>query len=50
MDPNYEDLALLRAQEPGLKPPTRHHLPSQRHAARRQIATTLRRVANRLDH
>ena len=52
MDPN-EELALLRAHEPGLRPPqhhTEHHntLPHE-HRARRHLASTLRRMANRLD-
>jgi hypothetical protein len=50
MDPNYEELALLRAREPGLQPPRRHLPPHQRRRARRQVASVLRRVANRLDH
>ena len=49
MDPNHEDLALLRAREPGLRPP-RHHTPPREHRARRHIASTLRRMANRLDN
>ena len=48
MDPNYEELALLRAHEPGLRPPTHHTLPHE-HRARRRLASTLRRMANRLD-
>jgi len=50
MDPNYEELALLRAHEPGLRPP-RHHTPPppRERRARRHIASTLRRMANRLD-
>jgi hypothetical protein len=51
MDPNYEELALLRAHEPGLRPPTaRAALPEgQDRRARRHLASTLRRMANRLD-
>jgi hypothetical protein len=51
MDPSYEDLALLRAHEPGLRPPTRRAptLPPRDHRARRRLASTLRRMANRLD-
>ncbi len=49
MDPSYEDVALLRAREPGLQP-RRHHLgPHERPRARQQVATALRRVADRLD-
>jgi hypothetical protein len=50
MDPNYEDLALLRAHEPGLRPPTRHLPPMKDRRARRRVASVLRRVAHRLDH
>jgi hypothetical protein len=50
MDPNYEELALLRAHEPGLRPPQHHTLPPPRERrARRHIASTLRRMAHRLD-
>jgi hypothetical protein len=49
MDLNYEDLALMRAHEPGLRPPTRHTPPRERRRARRHLASTLRRMANRLD-
>jgi hypothetical protein len=50
MDLNYEDLALMRAHEPGLRPPTRHMPPPRvRRRARRHLASTLRRMANRLD-
>ncbi|MDQ4008572.1 MAG: hypothetical protein M3211_10795 [Actinomycetota bacterium] len=51
MDPSYEELALLRAHEPGLTPPT-HHLPAgerRRRRTRRHLASGLRRMANRLD-
>jgi hypothetical protein len=52
MDPNYEELALMRAHEPGLRPP-QHHIEHQslppEHRARRHLASTLRRMANRLD-
>jgi hypothetical protein len=47
MDPN-EELALLRAHEPGLRPPRHHTLPRE-HRARRHLASTLRRLAHRLD-
>jgi hypothetical protein len=52
MDPSYEELALLRAHEPGLRPPTRRAPARRAHdhsAARRHLASTLRRMANRLD-
>jgi hypothetical protein len=51
MDPTYEHLALLRAHEPGLRPPTRHLPPERPHGSRtrRHLASTLRRMANRLD-
>ena len=49
MDLNYEALALLRAHEPGLKPPTRHDPTRQPRGARRHVAGTLRRLANRLE-
>ena len=48
MDPSYEELALLRAHEPGLTPPT-HHLPAderRRRRTRRHLASGLRRMAN----
>jgi hypothetical protein len=51
MDTNYEELALLRAHEPGLRPPRHHELPRDHrdHRGRRHLASTLRRMANRLD-
>lgn len=49
MDPSYEDLALLRAHEPGLKPPSHHHDLRREHPVRHQVARTLRRVADRLE-
>lgn len=49
MDPTYEDLALQRARQPGLAPPTRHVYPPPRRGARLHLASTLRRVADRLD-
>jgi hypothetical protein len=52
MDP-HEELALLRAHEPGLRPPQhhieQHTLTPREHRARRHLASTLRRMANRLD-
>jgi hypothetical protein len=52
MDPTYEELAWVRAHEPGLQPPTRHLPPERRRGSRtrRHLAGTLRRVADRLDH
>jgi hypothetical protein len=47
MEPN-EELAMLRAHEPGLRPPKHHNLPRE-HRTRRHLASTLRRMANRLD-
>jgi hypothetical protein len=49
MDLNYEELALLRAHEPGLKPPTRHDTTRRPRSTRRHVAGTLRRLANRLE-
>lgn len=49
MDPTYEDLALLRAHEPGLQPPTRHVPPRTPRSARRQVARALHRMAYRLE-
>jgi hypothetical protein len=52
MDPSYEELALLRAHEPGLRPPARHVSPrdvERDRRLRRHLASTLRRMAHRLD-
>ncbi|HWL95736.1 MAG TPA: hypothetical protein VNP20_00240 [Nocardioidaceae bacterium] len=49
MDLNNEELALLRAHEPGLKPPTRHTVPRRPRTTRRHVAGALRRMANRLE-
>jgi hypothetical protein len=48
MDLGHEELAWRRAHEPGLRPPTRHLPPSERRG-RRRVASTLRRVADRLE-
>ena len=49
MDTNYEERALMRAHEPGLRPPRHHDTLPREHRARRHLASTLRRMANRLD-
>lgn len=49
MDLNYEELALLRAHEPGLKPPTRRAGTRRARGTRRHVAGTLHRLANRLE-
>jgi hypothetical protein len=49
MDVNHEELALMRAHEPGLRPPTHHQPPHEPRRTRRHLADALRRMANRLD-
>jgi hypothetical protein len=54
MNPSYEELALLRAHEPGLQPPTRRVPPrlprGGPRSGRRHLAGALRRMANRLEN